>query len=558
MPTDLLLTNVAAAAGTYLLHSTLWCGLVAMSVAVMRPQSHALRSWLWLAALLLPVLTTAGSVLRAGGDSRLEWRIETSAESVKTPSHTTEDATALPARLIASEVDRATAQEFNAEDAKNAVTDAPPVELAMDGMPDAAVTPWTPPLVIATNAATEGEPWRIQITPAAEPAADSVVDAAVVSLSLPPVNIAAPPNPPVAARSIEVPSNPQSDWPRLAGWFVLSAGICGLALFLVRILTTRRWLRRGTAMHAGPARELLDRLYRQWGVARTVALLSHPQCSEPAACGMRRATIVLPEGLEQRLPREELTALLAHELAHHARRDPLWLGLGQLVTHLAWWQPLNGLAIRQWRRSAESLCDQWTLGRGVSALTLAKCLANIAEWRLSGTITPGLTAGGASLSLRIEQLLSAGRITDAWQSPGRRWWLTLSMLGAVASLAALGPRIEWNVLPAAAVEAPAVVMVSDTAASAPADVDPSAAVLLESTNSKSTVSAASADLTIVAADLDRALRLLAAMESAPEVDALVAKLQLRLRRIEASLPAAPRDPDATPTTANTQADSPPD
>jgi hypothetical protein len=130
--------------------------------------------------------------------------------------------------------------------------------------------------------------------------------------------------------------------------------------------------------------------------------------SEPAAMGIFRWRIILPRFADQRLAKEDLNAMLAHELAHLVRGDPMWHWVGRLLCSVAAFQPLNLVAWRQWRRAAEFQCDTWAVEAGVARLALARCLTRIAEWRHSHPLPePALASSGApgDLTDRVERLL---------------------------------------------------------------------------------------------------------------------------------------------------------
>jgi beta-lactamase regulating signal transducer with metallopeptidase domain len=136
----------------------------------------------------------------------------------------------------------------------------------------------------------------------------------------------------------------------------------------------------------------------------------------PMVIGHRE--LCLPERALRELPREELDAVLAHEIAHIARRDRLWLSLAALVERILVVQPLNTLAVVRMRAVAECSCDDWALGRTGSPIALASALARVTEW-LSCAPSNGLVVGMASresLALaRVRRILdpSTPRYPDA-------------------------------------------------------------------------------------------------------------------------------------------------
>ncbi len=221
----------------------------------------------------------------------------------------------------------------------------------------------------------------------------------------------------------------------------------GWRRFVGRVLTSTRLVTRSVTATLMPS-------------SPRVRLLIVPSFSEPAAFGIWRPTIVLPPSCEA-LPREELRAVLAHELGHIVRGDVWWLLIGRLLTTALGFQPLNRIARREWTAAAECLCDSWAVDRGVERLTLARCLTALAEHRVTGiSLADALAAVGSpsSLRTRIERLVGEP-VVDPWTKPSRRWLLSGSMT-AVALLTLVIPLPQFASTPTIANE-PDEVMIAE-------------------------------------------------------------------------------------------------
>src|SRR5207245_656861 len=107
-------------------------------------------------------------------------------------------------------------------------------------------------------------------------------------------------------------------------------------------------------------------------------------------------------------------------------------------------QPLNRLARRELETTAEYLSDEWAMRKTGSAVSLAKCLATVAEWIQAsplGVPVAGLAERRSLLVARIARLLD-GRLP---QSPAsRRGRAVLAALGVAATVAA-APRVSQGV-----------------------------------------------------------------------------------------------------------------
>jgi beta-lactamase regulating signal transducer with metallopeptidase domain len=86
------------------------------------------------------------------------------------------------------------------------------------------------------------------------------------------------------------------------------------------------------------------------------------------------ARLLLPAWVEA-LERDQLRALLAHELAHLQRRDPAWRLAQRLVLVPLSFHPLAWLALRRLEALAEDACDARAAELCGSGRPLAECLA---------------------------------------------------------------------------------------------------------------------------------------------------------------------------------------
>src|SRR6266480_7654129 len=109
-------------------------------------------------------------------------------------------------------------------------------------------------------------------------------------------------------------------------------------LILVGRLTDRR------TVSDGPLAATLAELQRTAGYRRRVHLTMARTISSPVALGL--SEICVPE-LALDLGSEQQRSMLAHELAHLARRDSLWLAGASLIERFFFFQPLNRLARRE-------------------------------------------------------------------------------------------------------------------------------------------------------------------------------------------------------------------
>lgn len=187
------------------------------------------------------------------------------------------------------------------------------------------------------------------------------------------------------------------------GWLVVATGLVLLYLGRHLVLVGRLGDRR--AVPEGPLTLLLAALRREYDVTAHVHLSTSSAISSPVALGA--AEICLPDAAIDELDPQQQRAMLAHELAHLARRDPQWLMFSCLVERAFFFQPLNRLARRGIQESAEYLADDWAT-RHAGGVPLARALVKVAEWMQAsplGVPVAGFAEERSHLTRRVARLL---------------------------------------------------------------------------------------------------------------------------------------------------------
>ncbi|MEL6769669.1 MAG: M56 family metallopeptidase [Bacteroidota bacterium] len=229
----------------------------------------------------------------------------------------------------------------------------------------------------------------------------------------------------------------------LVGFWLLGFAVEGLR----RVRTHRRFVDSlGDRVPVERAHLLaeVERLGIRAGLRYPLHLTQSRTLAVPVALGVDE--VVLPTwAVEDTAPIEQ-RALLAHEVAHLARRDPFWLAVFALVESVFFFQPLNHLARRRQQAAAERLCDGWAAEQ-TSPLAMARCLVDAAgrlrAHRLDGAsaalphLVPGMAAGrGGALNDRVEHL-----IDGAEPAASRRWPVVLAACCVVGLVACAGPAV---------------------------------------------------------------------------------------------------------------------
>jgi hypothetical protein len=165
----------------------------------------------------------------------------------------------------------------------------------------------------------------------------------------------------------------------------------------------------------------------------------------PIAFGLFLPSIAVPDDFMRRFTRPEQDAMLAHELAHLAARDPAWYLLADILCALLWWHPLVWWARAQLHAASEQCADEASLLVEGGPQSLAACLVRIAGelTRPASLESIGVEGDGfrSRLGRRVERLL---RMSERYEAAPHRWQTGLARtLGPVVLLAAVLASTGW-------------------------------------------------------------------------------------------------------------------
>jgi len=279
----------------------------------------------------------------------------------------------------------------------------------------------------------------VTLPAAASPAAPSVREPAIVPSNESPVGTTSPTSRTSTTSTTSAALRAALPLLTVLLWAAVALGsslyYVARRLILVGRLADRR------AVSDGPLAATLAELQRSTGYRHRVHLTMARTISSPVALGL--SEICVPELALSELGVEQQRSMLAHELAHLARRDSLWLGGASLIERFFFFQPLNRLARRELETTAEYLSDEWAMRKTGSPVALAKCLATVAEWIQAsplGVPVAGLAERRSLLVSRIARLLDE-RLRSSPAS--RRGWAVAAGLGVVVTIAA-APRVSQS------------------------------------------------------------------------------------------------------------------
>jgi len=182
--------------------------------------------------------------------------------------------------------------------------------------------------------------------------------------------------------------------------------------------------------------EEVQRLARLLGIARSPEVRIVSGAISPMLWPIgRRARILLPQQLLDRLTWEEQSTVLAHELAHVKRRDH-WVRLLEYVgTGLYWWHPVVWWARVQLRRAEEECCDGWVVATlpdsaPTYATALLKTVDLFAQLPRNRPIADMIGSAARSTRLLERRLTMIYRQGTSFR-PGRTWGILLALLAAL-------------------------------------------------------------------------------------------------------------------------------
>lgn len=223
-------------------------------------------------------------------------------------------------------------------------------------------------------------------------------------------------------------------------WLVL-AWSCGVLLLSLRAWRQWQGLKALVRMAERlPAwQERVSDMAARFGLRRRVTVLCSKVIATPALVGWIRPVILLPMAVACNFPAAQIELILAHELAHLRRWDPL-ANLFQVVLEtLYFYHPVVHWISRDVRNEREICCDELALSvSGGSRHAFVTALAQLGELRERHSSLLLAASGGVLLD-RVQHLVVPVHEAARVRTPAR----FVAVLFGVALLS-LTMRIEWK------------------------------------------------------------------------------------------------------------------
>ncbi len=195
-------------------------------------------------------------------------------------------------------------------------------------------------------------------------------------------------------------------WPAII-WGIGSLGILGRMVWS-RALLAVFWF-RCESLRDGAVRTRVQSIANRLGLRRTIRPVTSNSLRSPAVFHGLFPVLALPSRFSEDFSDEQQDCVLAHELAHLARRDPAWQSAAMLACAVLWWQPLSWWASRRLRAASEAAADEASILLPDGPSQLAASLVSLAE-RLGDPQIATLTSMQGNglrseLARRVERLL---------------------------------------------------------------------------------------------------------------------------------------------------------
>jgi beta-lactamase regulating signal transducer with metallopeptidase domain/uncharacterized GH25 family protein len=210
------------------------------------------------------------------------------------------------------------------------------------------------------------------------------------------------------ARDTAVNSDPVSPlrWSSILPWLSVawSLGVIGLSLRpLLALYDCRRMRSEASRISVPWITDAFPSLCKQIGLKQVVQIASSARVQVPTVIGFVRPIVLLPISVLTQQTPDELTAIIAHELAHVRRHDFVLNLLQTAIETLLFYHPAVWWVSAIVRQERENCCDDVAMaicGRRNYATALAKL-----EFARSASTDLALAADGGSLYRRIHRIV---------------------------------------------------------------------------------------------------------------------------------------------------------
>ena len=217
-------------------------------------------------------------------------------------------------------------------------------------------------------------------------------------------------------------------WALIAAWF-----LCGVIKAAWHLHALRRSC---TPLQLTGLDPLLRETLRRYTEKRSVSLCTSARVRVPAAIGLLKPAVLIPEWVMRELSTDEINQILVHELAHLRRWDD-WTNLAQqMIKSVFFFHPAVWWIDKKVALERESACDDIVLAEAASPRAYAECLTRLAEKSFlhrSVVLAQAVLGRVRQVSLRVGRILDPNREF----SPNRGWKSVALLVGIFATGSAI-------------------------------------------------------------------------------------------------------------------------
>ena len=223
----------------------------------------------------------------------------------------------------------------------------------------------------------------------------------------------------IASQELTAPQQTSAFSPNVLDWLV-AAWFAGVFVFSLRtaggFFLVARLRRRDSNPVAAELLTLCRQLEQRLGITCAVRFCESLHLDAPAVIGWLRPVVLLPVSALTGLSETQLTAVIAHELAHIRRFDAL-INLFQVAAEtLLFYHPGVWWVSKRIRVERENCCDDVALTVCASPAEYARALALMEEWRVAPSLAMAANCG--PLASRVARMLGVGQKGSSLRNAG--------------------------------------------------------------------------------------------------------------------------------------------
>jgi beta-lactamase regulating signal transducer with metallopeptidase domain len=202
------------------------------------------------------------------------------------------------------------------------------------------------------------------------------------------------------------------------GW-ILATWSVGVFAFTARLVAgwrlSRRLVKEADTLIPESVLQLFARITRELELGTPIRLMNHAKIDTPMVVGCLRPVVLLPFSALTGLNLEQLTAILAHELAHIRRHDFAINILQRCVESLLFYHPAVWWLSAKIRMEREHCCDGYAVRICGDRRLYAQALVELERKRRPIPVV-SMAAADGSLVQRVHRILGIQTSSADWQS----------------------------------------------------------------------------------------------------------------------------------------------